>query len=226
MSNDKLQDKYNEVFQEIKEEKINWDFEDFLKQAEESKNDGKIIPLKAAESKPTIPKFFWMAASITLILGVFFLTKTFNSKPSVEEQDAFVKNQILKQKHEEDLLAANEIKNQDSVAAKEKDSIVQNMAPEKEAEEVMNKILSKKSRMKKAVRQKYVYAEPKPKQEETKTNIKPKKTEYQENFVIINGQKIENEKEAIDVAKYSLQMLSSQVSKTVAKAEPLTDFTE
>lgn len=226
MSNDKLQDKYNEVFQEIKEEKMNWDFEDFLKQAEESKNDGKIIPLKTTESKPTIPKFFWMAASIALILGVFFLTKTFNNKPSVEEQDAFVKNQILKQKQEEDLLAANEIKNQDSVVAKEKDSIVQNMAPEKEAEEVMNKILSKKSRMKKAVRQKYVSAEPKPKQEESKTTIKPKKPEYQENFVIINGQKIENEKEAIDVAKYSLQMLSSQVSKTVAKAEPLTDFTE
>lgn len=228
MSNDKLQDKYNEVFQEMKEEKMNWDFEDFLKQAEESKNNGKIIPVKTSEKKPTPPKFFWLAASIALILGLFFLTKTFNNKPSVEEQDAFVKNQILIQKQEEDLLAATEIKNQDSVdaAAREQDSVVQNMSPEKEAEEVMNKILSKKSRMKKAVRQKYVSAEPKAKLEENQITIKPKKPEYQENFVIINGQKIENEKEAIDVAKYSLQMLSSQVSKTVAKAEPLTDFTE
>ena len=228
MSNDKLQDKYNEVFQEMKEEKMNWDFEDFLKQAEESKNNGKIIPVKTSEKKPTTPNFFWLAASIALILGLFFLTKTFNNKPSVEEQDAFVKNQILIQKQEEDLLAATEIKNQDSVdaAAREQDSVVQNMSPEKEAEEVMNKILSKKSRMKKAVRQKYVSAEPKAKLEENKITIKPKKPEYQENFVIINGQKIENEKEAIDVAKYSLQMLSSQVSKTVAKAEPLTDFTD
>lgn len=226
MSNDKLQDKYNEVFQEMKEEKMNWDFEDFLKQAEEPKNDGKIIPLKASEKKPTIPKYFWLAASIALILGVFFLTKTFNNKPSVEEQDAFVKNQILMQKQEEDLLAAKESKNQDSVTAREKDSVVLNMSPEKEAEEVMNKILSKKSRMKEAVRQKYVSAEPKPAQQENTTTLKQHKTEYQDNFVIINGQKIENEKEAIDVAKYSLQMLSSQVSKTVAKAEPLTDFTE
>lgn len=228
MSNDKLQDKYNEVFQEMKEEKMNWDFEDFLKQAEESKNNGNIIPVNTSEKKPTTPKFFWLAASIALILGLFFLTKTFNNKPSVEEQDAFVKNQILIQKQEEDLLAATEIKNQDSVdaAAREQDSVVQNMSPEKEAEEVMNKILSKKSRMKKAVRQKYVSAEPKAKLEENQITIKPKKLEYQENFVIINGQKIENEKEAIDVAKYSLQMLSSQVSKTVAKAEPLTDFTE
>ncbi len=225
MNNDKLEKKYQEIFQEIKEEKMNWDFEDFLKQTEESKNDEKIIPLQTRESKPAIPKFFWMAASIVLILGIFFLTKPFSNAPSVEEQDTFVKNQILRQKQEE-LLAANESEIQDSLAQKQKDSAVQNIAPEKEAEEVMNKILSKKSRLKKNVRQKYAAAEPAPIKEKTKTTIKPKKPVYQENFVIINGQKIENEKEAIDVAKYSLQMLSSQVSKTVAKAEPLTDFTE
>lgn len=225
MNNDKLEKKYQEIFQEIKEEKMKWDFEDFLKQTEESKNDEKIIPLQTRESKPAIPKFFWMAASIALILGIFFLTKPFSNAPSVEEQDTFVKNKILKQKQEE-LLAANESEIQDSLAQKQKDSAVQNIAPEKEAEEVMNKILSKKSRLKKNVRQKYAAAEPAPIKEKTKTTIKQKKPVYQENFVIINGQKIENEKEAIDVAKYSLQMLSSQVSKTVAKAEPLTDFTE
>lgn len=226
MSNDKLQDKYNEIFQEIKEEKMDWDFEDFLKQAEESNNDEKIIPLSPKETKPAIPKFFWLAASIVLILGVFFLTKLFNNSPSVQEQDTFVKNQIIKQKQQEDLLAINESQQQDSVAAKEKDSLVQTIVPEKEAEEVMNKILSKKSRLKKSVRQKYATAEPAPKQKKNKTTIKPKKPEYQENFVIINGQKIDNEQEAIDVAKYSLQMLSNHVSQTVAKAEPLTDYTE
>ena len=205
---------------------MDWNFEDFLKQAEERKNDEKIIPLQKTESKPTVPKFFWMAASVALILGIFFLTKMFNNKPTIEDRDAFVKNQILKQKQEENLLAVNETETQDSTASKEKDSIVQNIAPEKEAEEVMNKILSKKSRMKKTVKQKYTVAEPAKQPEKTKTTIKPKKPEYQENFVIINGQKIENEKEAIDVAKYSLQMLSNQVSKTVAKADPLTDYKE
>jgi hypothetical protein len=34
MSNDKFQDKYDEIFQNLKEEKMNWDFEDFLKKAE------------------------------------------------------------------------------------------------------------------------------------------------------------------------------------------------
>ena len=30
MNKDKFQDKYNEIFQEIKEEKMDWNFEDFL----------------------------------------------------------------------------------------------------------------------------------------------------------------------------------------------------
>ncbi|WP_449400548.1 hypothetical protein [Chryseobacterium wanjuense] len=37
MSNDKFQNKYDEIFQSIKEEKMDWDFEDFLKKAEGKK---------------------------------------------------------------------------------------------------------------------------------------------------------------------------------------------
>ena len=38
MKTDKSQDKYNEIFQELREEKMNWDFEDFLAEAEKEKN--------------------------------------------------------------------------------------------------------------------------------------------------------------------------------------------
>ena len=37
MKTDKSQDKYNEIFQELREEKMNWDFEDFLAEAEKEK---------------------------------------------------------------------------------------------------------------------------------------------------------------------------------------------
>lgn len=222
MENENTQNKYDEIFREIKEEKMNWDFEDFLKQAEESEKDEKIILLKAEKANPSFPNFFWMAAAVALLLGVFFLTKMLNQKPTVQEQDDFVKNQIQQQK-KEDFLVVNEAENQDSIQIKEKDSVVQNMVPEKEAEEVMNKILSKKSRLKRSVKQRYAAAEPKKIEKPTAKSQKP---EYHENFVIINGHKIEDEKEAIDVAKYSLQMLSNQVSKTVAKADPLTDYSE
>ena len=49
---------------------------------------------------------------------------------------------------------------------------------------------------------------------------------YESNYVIINGQKIENEQEAIDLAKYSLQILSENVSKTVAHTDVLPNFNE
>ena len=56
-----------------------------------------------------------------------------------------------------------------------------------------------------------------------KTNSKTPK--YESSYVIINGQKIENEQEAIDLTKYSFRILSENVSKTVAQTEVLNSFT-
>ena len=236
MSNDKLQDKYNEIFREIKEDKMNWDFDDFLIKTEDQQTDEKIVPLKTNDSKPSFLKFFWMAASIALILGLFLLYKNF-IKTDIQTKNEMVKNEILKQKNEEnnDFLVQNTSaeNNQDSLKIREKDSMVQSIKSDEEAQEVMNRILPARGRIKRTVKQRYAAAEP----VQTKKDIKPasaktknqninQSSDYQDSFVIINGQKIENEEEAIDVAKYSLQMLSNQVSKTVAKADPLTNYNE
>ena len=44
MNKDSFQDKYQEIFQEMKEEKMNWNFDDFLAQTEEKPQDAKIVP--------------------------------------------------------------------------------------------------------------------------------------------------------------------------------------
>lgn len=227
MSTDKSQDKYKEILREIKEEKMDWKFEDFLQQTEAKESPAKIIPI-TKEAKLSIPKFFWMAASVILLLGIFFLTRFFDQPSTVDEQNQLVQQEITKQK-EDGLLIDNEyVVEEDSVLKKNKDSVVQNFETEKEAEEIMNKILPKRGRLKKNIKTRLA-SEEKHKTENLRDEVYKVATEnpeYQENFVVINGQKIYNEAEAIDVAKYSLQMLSSQISTTVAQADPLSDYTE
>ena len=70
MSNDKFQDKYNEVFQSLKEEKMNWDFEDFLQKAE-SKVDLPIIQIR--NEKKSLSKWVWMAACAVVVFGLFLV---------------------------------------------------------------------------------------------------------------------------------------------------------
>ena len=152
MSNDKFQDKYNEIFQGLKEEKMNWDFEDFLQKAEGSEisaDEAPIIPIQS--KKPSLPKWFWMAASAVILLSVGFLFND-NQKGEVADQAKLVENEIQKQKN--DFINENHNPNSqvavhitDSVSGPKQDSIfVENSIAEKD---VLDEILSKKSRIKK-----------------------------------------------------------------------------
>ena len=91
MKTDKSQDKYNEIFRELREEKMNWDFEDFLAEAEKEKK----LTTKISENNcASFPKFYWMAASVVLLvsMGVFYNVSNQNK---MDEQDQLVKNEIL-----------------------------------------------------------------------------------------------------------------------------------
>lgn len=96
---DQLQDKYDEIFGDIKKEKMDWSFEDFLQSAEGAEpkqNTAPIIPLEE-KKKPSFPKWFWMAASVMLVFGIgFFLNN--NSGTEVQDKGKLVKDEILKQK--------------------------------------------------------------------------------------------------------------------------------
>lgn len=212
MSNDKFQDKYNEVFQSLKEEKMNWDFEDFLQKAEGSDisaDEAPIIPIQS--KKPSLPKWFWMAASAIILLSVGFLFND-NQNGEVADQAKLVENEIQKQKN--DFINENHNPNSqvavhitDSVSGPKQDSIfVENSIAEKD---VLDEILSKKSRIKKESKPRYV----------DNSGLKNKTFKdsigYKDSYVIVNGKRIENVEEAINVTRYSFQVMAANVNQAL-----------
>lgn len=210
MNNDQYQDKYKEVLNDLKEEKMNWDFEDFLQKAEGNGNDNaEIIPINKA--KPSFPKCFWMAASLVLLfsLGLIF---NFNQNADVENQAQLVANEIQKQKsdfikenHEHQTQVA--VLSSDSISGDKRDSIFQESSIAEE--DVLDKILSKKSRIKKETKPRYV----------SNTEIQNVKdsTGYKDSYVIVNGKRIENMEEAINITKYSFQVVANKMNQALSQ---------
>ena len=219
MEKDKTQDQYKEITQELKKEKMNWDFEDFL---DKTKQEEKIIPLVNKTKGGSIPRNFWMAASVILLLsvGIFFNYESGNSAAGTE---ALVQKEIVKAKDtfaEETNLASNT--NSDTIKAAPKNVVSDSTSRvEKKEVDIMDQILPKRGRLNKNTRSRYAdNAKPnKPSPKATREN-----SDYESNYVIINGQKIENEQEAIDLTKYSFRILSENVSKTMAQTDVLNSF--
>ncbi|UKB83577.1 hypothetical protein LF887_21625 [Chryseobacterium sp. MEBOG06] len=218
MKKDQLQDKYDQIFQNIKEEKMDWSFEDFLQKAEgeeTDKNAAPIIPLEE-KKKPSFPKWFWMAASVMLLFGIGFFLNNKDSYTGVQDKEKLVKDEILKQKsgfieenrdHQEQVA----VNHTDSISGVKKDSLFQdNQVAEKD---VMDQILPKRGRLKKEAKPRYV----------SNSSYNNKKisdsTAYNDSYVTVNGKRISSEKEAIDVAKYSFMKLGNEFKKTVASSQ-------
>ncbi|WP_053073339.1 hypothetical protein [Chryseobacterium sp. FH2] len=222
MNKDKFQNKYDEIFREIKEEKMDWDFEDFLKKAEggETENESPIIPLET-KSKPSFPKWFWMAASLVLLLSIGFIFNE-NKNSNIQDQAQLVENQIRQQKKDfieenndhQEQVAVNRVI--DSVAGAKKDSIVQdnNSATEKD---VLDEILPRRGRMKKERKPKFVY------NSLYKNRASKDSTGYKNSYVIVNGKRIDNVEEAINVTKYSFQIFANNVSEKLVKPTVVDD---
>ncbi|WP_223606707.1 hypothetical protein [Chryseobacterium sp. OSA05B] len=222
MNKDQSQNKYDEIFQVIKEEKMDWSFEDFLQKTEEGApgtetNDTPIIPLQ--KNKPSFPKWFWMAAGIVLVFSVGFFFNDYRT--GVLEKEQFVKNEVLKQKskfieenndHQEQVA----VNHTDSISGAKKDSIFQeNSVAEKD---VLDEILPKRGRLKKETRPRFV-------NNASFKNNKALKdsTGYKDSYVIVNGKRIDNVEEAINVTKYSFQILANNVSEKLVKPTVVDD---
>lgn len=210
MSNEQYQDKYKEVLKDLKEEKMNWDFEDFLQKAEgHAKDNAEIIPISKA--KPSFPKWFWMAASVVLLFSVGFIFK-YNQNADVENQAQLVANEIQKQKS--DFIKENRenqtqvaVLSNDSISGEKRDSIFQESSLAEE--DVLDKILSKKSRIKKETKPRYV-------SNTAVKNIKDS-TGYKDSYVIVNGKRIDNMEEAINVTKYSFQVVANNMNQALSQ---------
>lgn len=207
MKNDQYQDKYTEVLKDLKGEKMDWNFEDFLQKAENIDNEAEIIPLNKA--MPTFPKWFWMAASVVIIFSIGLIFN-YNQSDDVNNQSKLVENEIQKQKsdfinenHEHQTQVA--VLNSDSISGAKKDSIFEeNTLAETD---VLDKILSKRSRIKKETKPRYV-------QNSDIKNIKDS-TGYRGSYVIVNGKRIDNIEEAINITKYSLQVVANNVNQAL-----------
>ncbi len=216
MKKDQLQDKYNEVFRDIKEEKMDWSFEDFLQTAEGAEpeqNTTPVIPLEE-KKKPSFPKWFWMAASVMLVFSIgFFLN---NNNKDAQDKGKLVKDEILKQKsgfieenndHQEQVA----VNHTDSISGVKKDSVFQdNQVAEKD---VMDEILPKRGRLKKETRPRYVS------NSSNNKSLNDSAAAYNDSYVIVNGKRISSEKEAIDVTRYSFMKLGNEFKKTVASSQ-------
>ncbi|KAA0129095.1 hypothetical protein FY557_05900 [Chryseobacterium sp. SN22] len=220
MSKDKFQDKYNEIFRDIKEEKMDWDFEDFLKKAEGKKDEAQenqetpIIPI-SIKARPSFPKWFWMAASVIVLLSVGFIFNM-NQHSQIEDQAKLVENRIRQQKNNfieensehQEQVAVNPTN--DSLSGAKKDSIFEGgKIAEKD---VLDEILPKRGRLKKERKPKYVYH-----------SSKADSTGYKDSYVIVNGKRIDNVEEAINVTKYSFQIFANNVSEKLVQPKVVDD---
>lgn len=203
-----------------KEETMDWDFNDFLNKAEK----GKVIPISSNQNN-RIPKAFWLAASVILLFGLAIGYQFW--KPSTEiNQTTIANNNSIE---ETNMYVENNIMESDSAAMKnpmleDSTSIKTNTSTIKEID--INQIVPKRGRIKKTNKERMAKNERQPNNNnENKitepTPKAPEKPEYQDAYVVINGQKIENQEEAINVAKYSIQMLSNKMSQTVAQTSAI-----
>lgn len=218
MKKDQLQDKYDKVFQDIKEEKMDWSFEDFLQKAEgiePEKNITPIIPLEE-KKKPSFPKWFWMAASVMLVFGIGLFLNNRDSGAGVLDQEKLVKDEVLRQKssfieENKDHEAQVAVNHTDSISGTKKDSIFQeNPVAEKD---VLDEILPKRGRLKKERKPRYAD------NSSISNKTSSDSTMYNDSYVIVNGKRISSEKEAIDVTKYSFMKLGNEFKKTVASSQ-------
>lgn len=202
MNKDKFQDKYNEIFQEIREEKMDWNFEDFLAQTEEKPQGAKIVPLHKKSSK----QWLYIAASLVLIAGFGIILKNNFSENNTVEPTEIAKTNAKKTIENQNI--ANDL----SIASSSDNSIqiTRNVNTEP--------IKRKKSKYKNTA-QYLVQNSTKNHHDSAKND--DKNIEYNPNFVIINGKPVATEDEAIKYTKNAIDMLGGNINTALEKAEPV-----
>ena len=148
--NPNIDKEYQNILRELKEEKMDWNFEDFLKKTEEKPAQINII-------KPT------EIQDINNNSNIIKITKN-NIKPTKKINHEF------RNEHQN-------IASQPPTNVKNSTEILENPAEE-----------------------------------------------YSADYVIVNGKKIYNEEEAIDITKEAFQLFASNVTKTINQAEPIKNL--
>lgn len=196
---------YFSFLKEEKQEKLDISFEDFLKKTEEP----KIIPIPI---KKTSYKMYWMAASLVLLMGVSVFWM-FNQPQKIEATIA--KNPIVPKKEKiEKVVPVDEMIEQTStpkpVLANQETQKVDKTADDTVVKELVRKEFERLMA-----------------QQETESNKEEKQiqvptesiSDYNPNYVIINGKPIYDEGEAIAVTENAFNYFASNVTQTINHAE-------
>lgn len=196
---------YFSFLKEEKQEKLDISFEDFLKKTEEP----KIIPIPI---KKTSYKMYWMAASLILLMGIsaFWI---FDQPQKIET--AIAKNQDVPKKEKiEKVVPVDEMIEQTStpkpVLANQETQKVDKTANDTVVKELVRKEFERLMA-----------------QQETESNKEQKQiqvptesiSDYNPNYVIINGKPIYDEGEAIAVTENAFNYFASNVTQTINHAE-------
>lgn len=187
MKTDQYQDKYEEITGILKEEKLDWDFEDFLSETENSESGKEKFTLWQKYRT-----FFSAAAAITFIgiMLVFFKFSNRNPKP---ENIANPQNSIA---HNSVITVADSVQIKDSATAE--------ISEGSEERKTIDKILPKRGRMRSTLRPRYASHQPE--------KIKEEIPAYNPEYVMVNGKKIYSEEEAIETTKKALGMVAEGVN--------------
>lgn len=190
---------YFSFLKEEKQEKLDISFEDFLKKAEQPKT--VVLPIVKKKSYQQ----YWMAASLVLLMGISGLWM-FNNPENIEPQIA---NHIETSQTVEapKTLKPEETSTQKPVLAQ------QNAQPEKKLNKEKSVVDNQKSKAQ------FAHHQPKQTEENINQNKVSSNSDYNPNYVIINGKPIYNEQEAIAVTEDTFNFFASNVTQTINHAE-------
>lgn len=191
---------YFSFLNEEKQDKLDISFDDFLKKTEES----KIVALPIVKRKSYTQ--YWMAASLVLLMGITGLWM-FNNPENIAPQ---VASHTVKPKKIEvpKVVPVEETQTQQPVLAQ------QDVQPEKQEVEKKNTVANQQSTTQ--------FASHQPKQIKTDyqtQNQVNSDSDYNPNYVIINGKPIYNEQEAIAITEDTFNYFASNVTQTINHAE-------
>lgn len=191
---------YFSFLNEEKQDKLDISFDDFLKKTEEP----KIVALPIVKRKSYTQ--YWMAASLFLLMGIsgFWM---FNHPENIDPQIA---------KHTETHKKVETPK----VSPIEKASTQQPVLAQQNIQPKTQKIEKKNAVENQELKAQFAYHQPKEiktdNQNQSKVNSD---SDYNPNYVIINGKPIYNEQEAIAITEDTFNYFASNVTQTINHAE-------
>lgn len=203
MNTDKFQDKYNEIFQELKEEKMDWNFDDFLAQTEKPL-EAKIVSLKKKPNK----QWIYLAASMAVIVGFGIVLKNnFSEKTNIEP------TKIVQNTTTENTSIQNITKIESTVKVTDNTMPITRTINTEPVKRKKSKYKNTAQYLAKNHQSTY--------KNQKKVHIDDEIVEYNPSFVIINGKPVATEDEAIKYTKNAIDMLGGNINTALEKAEPV-----